>query len=112
MCFFCSLIQILSDKRKLYQPLKMKLQICKKMVLVNRISIKSINRLLQEYKEKYKTNDFWLDIFWFYDWIKEPYTNIYRVEQLHQQRTLKEITNIARKYLVKKNYMVLTHLPE
>ena len=69
-------------------------------------------QMLQEYKEEYKTNDFWVDIFWFYDWVKEPYTNIFRVEQLHQQRTLKEITNIAKKYLVKNNYMVLTHLPE
>ena len=69
-------------------------------------------QMLQEYKEKYKTTDFWLDVFQFYDWVGEPYTNIYRVEQLHQSRTLKEITNAARKYLVKKNYMVLTHLPE
>ena len=48
----------------------------------------------------------------FYDWIKEPYSNIYRVEQLHQQRTLKEIVNLARKTFIKRNYMFLTHLPE
>jgi hypothetical protein len=31
---------------------------------------------------------------------------------LHQQRTLKEIVNLARKTFIKRNYMVLTHLPE
>ena len=42
-------------------------------------------QMLQEYREEYKTNDFWLSTFKFYDRIKEPYSNIYRVEQLHQQ---------------------------
>ena len=69
-------------------------------------------QMLQEYQEEYKTNDFWLSTFQFYDWIKEPYSNIYRVEQLHQQRTLKEIVNLARKTFIKRNYMLLTHLPE
>jgi zinc protease len=69
-------------------------------------------QMLQEYREEYKTNDFWLSTFQFYDWIKEPYLNIYRVEQLHQQRTLKEIVNLARKTFLKRNYMFLTHLPE
>ena len=69
-------------------------------------------QMLQEYQEEYKTNDFWLSTFQFYDWIKEPYSNIYRVEQLHQQRTLKEIVNLARKTFIKRNYMFLTHLPE
>ena len=69
-------------------------------------------QMLQEYREEYKTNKFWLDIFTFYDWIKEPYSNIYRVEQLHQQRTLKEIIDLARKTFLKRNYMILTHLPE
>ena len=69
-------------------------------------------QMLQEYREEYKTNDFWLSTFEFYDWIKEPYSNIYRVEQLHQQRTLKEIVNLARKTFIKRNYMFLTHLPE
>ena len=69
-------------------------------------------QMLQEYREGYKTNDFWLSTFQFYDWINEPYLNIYRVEQLHQQRTLKEIVNLARKTFLKRNYMFLTHLPE
>jgi len=69
-------------------------------------------QMLQEYREEYKTNKFWLDIFTFYDWIKEPYSNIYRVEQLHQQRTLKEIIDLARKTFLKRNHMILTHLPE
>ena len=69
-------------------------------------------QMLQEYREKYKTNAFWLRDLEFYDWIKEPYSNIYSKEQLHQQRTLKEIVNLARKTFIKRNYMVLTHLPE
>jgi len=69
-------------------------------------------QMLQEYREEYKSNNFWLSIFQYYDWIKEPYSNIYRVEQLHQQRTLKEIVNLARKTFLKRNYMFLTHLPE
>ena len=69
-------------------------------------------QMLQEYQEKYQTNDFWLNTFQFYDRINEPYSNIYRVEQLHKQRTLKEIVNLARKTFVKRNYMLLTHLPE
>ena len=69
-------------------------------------------QMLQEYREGYKSNNFWLSTFQFYDWIKEPYSNIYRVEQLHQQRTLKEIVNLARKTFLKRNHMILTHLPE
>jgi len=69
-------------------------------------------QMLQEYREAYKTNAFWLSNLGFYDWIKEPYSNIYSKEQLHQQRTLKEIVNLARKTFIKRNYMVLTHLPE
>ena len=69
-------------------------------------------QMLQEYQEAYKTNDFWLSNLEFYDWIKEPYSNIFSKEQLHQQRTLKEIVNLARKTFIKRNYMVLTHLPE
>ena len=69
-------------------------------------------QMLQEYREKYKTNAFWLRDLEFYDWIKEPYSNIFSKEQLHQQRTLKEIVNLARKTFIKRNYMVLTHLPE
>ena len=69
-------------------------------------------QMLQKYQEEYKTNDFWLSNLEFYDWIKEPYSNIYSKEQLHQQRTLKEIVNLARKTFIKRNYMVLTHLPE
>jgi zinc protease len=69
-------------------------------------------QMLQGYREEYKTNDFWLSNLEFYDWIKEPYSNIYLKEQLHQQRTLKEIVNLARKTFIKSNYMFLTHLPE
>ena len=69
-------------------------------------------QMLQKYQEEYKTNDFWIWNLEFYDWIKEPYSNIYSKEQLHQQRTLKEIVNLARKTFIKTNYMFLTHLPE
>ena len=69
-------------------------------------------QMLQEYREEYKSNNFWLSTFQFYDWIKEPYSNIFRVEKLHQERTLKEIVNLARKIFIKRNYMFLTHLPE
>ena len=69
-------------------------------------------QMLQKYQEEYKTNDFWIWNLEFYDWIKEPYSNIYSKEQLHQQRTLKEIVNLARKTFIKRNYMFLTHLPE
>jgi len=69
-------------------------------------------QMLQKYQEENKTNDFWIWNLEFYDWIQEPYSNIYSKEQLHQQRTLKEIVNLARKTFIKTNYMVLTHLPE
>ena len=69
-------------------------------------------QMLQKYQEEYKTNDFWIWNLEFYDWIKEPYSNIYSKEQLHQQRTLKEIVNLARKTFIKRNYMSLSHLPE